>query len=381
MSAKRRKFSPEFKTKAVLELLESGKTINEIASKYNIIPKSLIMWKKEFLDNASVVFEESVPSKKYKEELKEKDEKIELLQKTLGRTIVERDWLSKKVKSSGLTDLSLVTPGLAIISLTRQCELLGINRTSVYYEKTIKQPDKAVLDRIDEIFTDHPYYGYRRISAALDLDGHEVNPKKALKYMKILGIQALYPRKKRFTTIPDSMHRKYPYLLKNMAVTRPNQVWASDISYIRLKNGFAYLCAVIDLYTRSILSWRLSPVMDERLTLSVLNDALSSCGRPEIFNSDQGSQYTAQGFINTLAAHGISISMDSCGRAYDNIIMERFWRTVKHENVYPSGYLNINDARAGINEYMHKYNNARLHSALNYKPPMSVYNEYFRKAA
>lgn len=209
MSAKRGKFSPEFKTKAVLKLLESGKTINEIASKYNIIPKSLIMWKKEFLDNASVVFEESVPSKKYNEELKEKEEKIELLQKTLGRTIVERDWLSKKVKSSGLTDISLVTPGLAIISLTRQCELLGINRTSLYYEKTIKQLDKAVLDRIDEIFTDHPYYGYRRLYYSLLFDDFTVNPKMVLKYMRILGIQALYPRKKRFTTVPDSMHKKH----------------------------------------------------------------------------------------------------------------------------------------------------------------------------
>ncbi len=209
MSAKRRKFSPEFKTKAVLELLESGKTINEIASKYNIIPKSLIMWKKEFLDNASVVFEESVPSKKYNEELNEKEEKIELLQKTLGRTIVERDWLSKKVKSSGLTDISLVTPGLAIISLTRQCELLGINRTSLYYEKTIKQLDKAVLDCIDEIFTDHPYYGYRRLYYSLLFDDFTVNPKMVLKYMRILGIQALYPRKKRFTTVPDSVHKKH----------------------------------------------------------------------------------------------------------------------------------------------------------------------------
>ena len=151
--------------------------------------------------------------------------------------------------------------------------------------------------------------------------------------------------------------------------------------YIRLNNGFAYLCAVIDLYTRSILSWRLSPVMEERLTLSVIEDALSFYGGQEIFNSDQGSQYTAQGFVNMLVDHGISISMDSKGRAYDNIIMERFWRTVKHENVYPSGYININEAMAGINEYMHKYNNSRLHSALNYKPPMSAYNEYFRKAA
>ena len=288
MGKNRRNFSPEFKTKLVIELLESGKTLNEIASKYDVLPKSLITWKKQFLENASIVFEESVSSKKYKEELKEKEEKIENLEKTLGRTVMERDWLQKKVGSSGLIEkLSLVNPELPI-SITRQCELLEINRTTVYYERAAKEINNAILNRIDEIYTDHPYYGYRRLHASLLMEGVDTNPKEILRYMRMLNIQALYPKKKRFTTFPDSAHKKYPYLLKNMDITRPNQVWASDITYVRLNNGFAYLCAVIDLYTRSILSWRLSPVMDERLTLSVLNDALSSYGRPEIFNSDQG---------------------------------------------------------------------------------------------
>ena len=381
MSKNRRNFSPEFKTKLVIELLESGKTLNEIASKYDVLPKSLITWKKQFLENASIVFEESVPSKKYKEELKEKEEKIENLEKTLGRTVMERDWLQKKVGSSGLIEkLSLVNPELPL-SITRQCELLEINRTTVYYERAAKEINNAILNRIDEIYTDHPYYGYRRLYASLLMEGVDTNPKEILRYMRMLNIQALYPKKKRFTTFPDSAHKKYPYLLKNMDITKPNQVWASDITYVRLNNGFAYLCAVIDLYTRSILSWRLSPVMDERLTLSVLNDALFSYGKPEIFNSDQGSQYTAQGFINTLIKHKISISMDSKGRAYDNIIIERFWRTIKYENIYPSAYAGIKEARAGIDAYMHKYNNVRLHSSLKYKPPLSVYKGYFKEAA
>ena len=215
--------------------------------------------------------------------------------------------------------------------------------------------------------------------------------------MGVLGIKTLYPKKKKNTSIADGSHKKYPYLLKDLEIIRPNQVWASDITYIRLSSGFAYLCAVIDLYTRSILAWRLSFTMDENLTLSVLNisssasfekhafsageDALLMYGKPEIFNSDQGSQYTAQGFINTLVKHNISISMDSKGRAIDNVFMERFWRTIKYENIYPSGYETLKNARAGIEKYIHKYNNDRLHSALNYSMPMKVYRQYFQMAA
>jgi putative transposase len=234
---------------------------------------------------------------------------------------------------------------------------------------------------MDEIYTLFPYYGYRRLYHTLIQEGKTANPKQILNYMRILGIKALYPPKKRNTSIPDANHAKYPYLLKGLKVDRPNQVWASDITYIRLNNGFVYLCAIIDLYTRSILSWKLSFAMDESLTTSVLNEALSIYGKPEIFNSDQGSQYTAQGFIDILVQNKISISMDSKGRAIDNIFIERFWRTIKYDNIYPSGYETLKDARAGIGAFMYKYNNHRLHSSLGYKSPLKVYNEYFEKAA
>lgn len=380
MSQTHRKFSAEFKSKVVLELLESGSTVSEIASKYKLLPNSIIAWKKQFLSNAASVFEDAT-SKKLKSELKEKEEKIESLEKTLGRTVMERDWLQKKVASLGLIEkLSLVDPKLAL-PITRQCQILEINRTTAYYERRIKTLDMLMLNRIDEIYTDFPYYGHRRIFHVLNLEGYDANPKKVLKYMKILNIQALYPIKKRNTSIPDCAHKKYPYLLRSMEITKPNHAWASDISYIRLKNGFAYLCAIIDLHTRSILSWRLSNTMDERLTASVLNDALSVYGKPSVFNSDQGSQYTAKSFIDILVRNGVSISMDSKGRAYDNIIMERFWRTVKYENVYPSGYETIAEANTGISAYIRKYNNERLHSSLDYKAPLTVYNDYFKKAA
>ena len=365
----------------ILELLESGSTLNEIASKYKILPKSLIAWKKQFFENASSLFENTVSTKKYKDELKEKEEKIENLEKTLGRTIMERDWLQKKVGSLGLIDkLSLVKPELPI-SITRQCSLLNINRTTIYYEHSEKQLDRIILNRMDEIFTLFPYYGYRRLYHTLIQEGKTANPKQILNYMRILEIKALYPKKKRNTSIANANHAKYPYLLKGLKVDRPNQVWSSDITYIRLNNGFAYLCAVIDLYTRSILSWKLSTVMDERLTVSVLNEALSVYGRPEIFNSDQGSQYTAAGFIDILVKNKISISMDSKGRAIDNIFIERFWRTIKWDDIYPSGYETLKEARAGIGAFMHKYNNHRLHQSLGYKAPLKVYREYFEKAA
>ena len=381
MSQIHRKFTPDFKSKVVLELLESGSTLNEIASKYKILPKSLITWKKQFFDNASSVFETTVSTKKYKDEIKEKEEKIENLEKTLGRTIMERDWLQKKVGSLGLINkISLVEPELPI-SLTRQCSLLNINRTTIYYEHSEKKLDRIILNLMDEIYTDSPYYGYRRIHQVLIQEGKTANPKQILNYMRILGIKALYPPKKRNTSIPDVNHAKYPYLLKGIKVTQPNHVWASDITYISLNNGFAYLCAIIDLYTRSILSWKLSFAMDESLTVSVLNDALSVYGKPEIFNSDQGSQYTAAGFIDILVKNKISISMDSKGRAMDNIFIERFWRTIKYDDIYPSSYGTLKEARAGIGAFMHKYNNHRLHSSLGYKPPLSVYKEYFEKAA
>ena len=381
MSQIHRKFTPEFKSKVVLELLETGKSVNEIASKYNLLPKSLTTWKKQFFENASSAFEDSVSTKKYKDEIKEKEEKIEQLEKTLGRTVMERDWLQKKVGSLGLINkISLVEPELPI-SITRQCSLLNVNRTTIYYEHSEKKLDRIILNRMDEIYTDSPYYGYRRIHQVLIQEGKVANPKQILAYMRVLGIQALYPKKKRNTSIADANHEKYPYLLKGLKITKPNQVWASDITYIRLNSGFVYLCAIIDLYTRSILSWKLSFAMDESLTVSVLNEALSNYGKPEIFNSDQGSQYTAQGFINTLVKHNVSISMDSKGRAIDNIFIERFWRTIKYDNVYPSGYETLKDARAGIGAFMYKYNNHRLHSSLGYKPPLKVYNEYFEKAA
>jgi len=229
------------------------------------------------------------------------------------------------------------------------------------------------MNSIDEIYTSHPYYGYRRMYHTLKQRGYLIGKKGVYKLMHIMNIQGLHPKRKINTSIPNKISEKYPYLLKGINITRPNQVWASDISYIRLKNGFSYLCAVIDLHTRAIVSHRLSNTMDDNLVASTIEDALLRYGKPEIFNSDQGSQYASNKVINLLKKHHISISMDAKGRCFDNIIMERFLRSLKQENVYPKGYETIRQARKGIYEYIEIYNNQRLHSSIGYIPPMKLY--------
>jgi len=286
---------------------------------------------------------------------------------------LEEAWLKSKLKKP---------------SLARQCEMLKINRTSLYYTKSkrlIHSIDNnyaiEIMNSIDEIYTSHPYYGYRRMYHAIKQKGYSIGEKGVYKLMKIMNIQGLHPRKKINTSVPNKISKKYPYLLKETDITRPNQVWASDISYIRLKNGFAYLCAIIDLHTRAIISHKLSNTMDDNLVISTIEDALLRYKKPEIFNSDQGSQYTSNKVINLLKKHNISISMDAKGRCFDNIIMERFWRTLKQENVYPKGYETIRQARKGIYEYIETYNNQRLHSSIGYMQPIELYRRKIGEVA
>ncbi len=384
MAKKRKQFTSEFKTKVVLELLEGNATINELASKYGILPRSIHSWKKQFLENASLAFESAIPAKKYKEEIREKDRKIEELYKALGKTQIERDWVLKKLRSLGLKiRKSLVESKLKKLPITRQCELLNMGRSYIYYKPKpkISDYDIHIMNRIDEIYTIHPYYGYRRMFHSLKQEGFLLSMKKTAKLMKIMNLKALYPKVRKInTSIPENNSKKYPYLLKGIKIERPNQVWASDITYIRLAKGFAYLCAVIDLYSRAILSYKLSPVMDDELVAKTIENAIDKHKTtPEIFNSDQGSQYTSKKTIDILKKHNISISMDAKGRCYDNIIMERFWRSLKQENIYPSRYKTITEARVGIDEYINTYNTKRLHSSIGYMPPLKFYNQEIKE--
>ena len=382
MSRKRTTYSAEFKAKAVLEILEGEKTLNEIATKYELLPKNLQNWKKQFVDNAFLAFDKSTVAKEYKEEIEKLKKAKDATSKKLGEVIVERDFVVEKLKSlvSSSTRAKATDTKLKL-SLNTQLRLLSASKTAHYYEQVIpfsSDEDIKLLNMIDIIHTKHPYYGTRRVHKLLQRLGFHAGRKLIKSAFEFMGIRALYPKVK--TTLANKEHKKYPYLLKKfknnnnqVIVDTPNQVWSTDITYIKLEKGFVYLAAIIDWNTKKILSWKLSNTMDVSLTTSVLLDALSRYPKPEILNTDQGSQYTAKEHIDILVKNDISISMDAKGRSIDNIVIERFWRTLKYENVYPSSYTNIKEARVGIGEYIDIYNKERLHSALDYLTPDEAY--------
>jgi len=260
------------------------------------------------------------------------------------------------------------------LALIRQCALTGVARSTVYAPQLTTEPDKqelALLALIDAEYTRHPFYGSRKIKQYLRGLGHKINRKRVQRLMGILGLAGMAPWPN--TSRRHPQHKVYPYLLRGVLVTRPNQVWSTDITYIRLPRGFVYLVAVIDWYSRKVLSWRLSNTMDSGFCVDCLEQALQTYGAPEIFNTDQGSQFTSEAFTGVLKSHGISISMDGRGRALDNIFVERLWRSVKHEDVYLKGYATMPDLLLGLTEYFVFYNTERTHQSLGYDTPDQVY--------
>lgn len=262
----------------------------------------------------------------------------------------------------------------AEISVTEQCKLLDLNRSSVYYQPApaFSEEGLKILDKMDEIFTDKPFYGYRRVYLDLVNEGYKVGRDRVLKYMRVLGLETFYPRKRK-TTIPAKGHKIYPYLLKGLDICRPNQVWAVDITYIRMSKGFCYLVAIIDWYSRRILSYRISNSLDTAFCIDALREALYKFGTPEIFNSDQGCQFTSKDFTDILKSCGVQISMDSKGRAIDNVIIERFFRSLKYEDIYWREYKSIPELKEGVFNYMNFYNYKRPHSSLENRMPVEVY--------
>jgi putative transposase len=261
----------------------------------------------------------------------------------------------------------------AVLSIRRQCSLLSLARSGVYRSKRAANDDAdlVLMRRIDELFTKWPFYGSRRMTVTLRAEGWALNRKRVQRLMRQMGIVALGP--KPGTSKPAPGHKVFPYLLREMRVDRPNQVWASDITYIPIGHGFLYLVAIIDWASRAVLAWRLSNTMDVSFCVSALEEALARFGKPEIFNTDQGSQFTSTAFTGTLEAAGIRISMDGRGRWMDNVFIERLWRSLKHEEVYLKHYTDGREARAGIAKWMAFYNTERRHQALGYRTPMTVY--------
>ncbi len=265
----------------------------------------------------------------------------------------------------------MINSGYTDIPVSKQCELLGISTSGYYYQPAGETSLHLQLMRfIDEQYTKTPFYGIDKMTACLRNHGFDVNPKRIRRLMRKMGLYAIYPQKK--LSISSSEHKKYPYLLKNLSIEHSDQVWCADITYIRMSQGFMYLIAIMDWYSRYVLSWKLSNTLDVIFCLEALETAFS-VSQPEIFNTDQGVQFTSCEFTGKLESNGIKISMDGKGRVFDNIFIERLWRSVKYEEVYLHNYESIRDVTEGLSRYFQLYNTERLHKSLGYRTPHEIY--------
>lgn len=270
--------------------------------------------------------------------------------------------------------------GVQGLSVSQQCRLVGVSRSSHYYHHRGETEENLnLMRRIDELFTDEPTWGSRMMRDRLRLEGYTVNRKRIQRLMRVMGLEVLYP--KRVTTRPAVGATVYPYLLRDHVISKANQVWCADISYIRLSHGFVFLVAVLDWYTRKVLSWRLSITADQHFAIDAVEEARRRYGDPEIFNTDQGCQFTCARFVGPLKEAGVKISMNGKGRALDNVVVERFWRSLKYEEVYLKDYIDLPEARRQIGCYIERYNVFRPHSSIGGKTPDSLYEECRKKVA
>jgi putative transposase len=264
----------------------------------------------------------------------------------------------------------------AKLPITQQCKMLGLSRSGVYYKPVpINPKDLELMRQIDEIHLSFPFYGSRNIRDELWIHGYDVGRDRVRRLMRLMGVEALYSKPKTSKAHPG--HKKYPYLLRGLSITRPNQVWAADITYIPMPKGFCYLLAIIDWASRMVLSWRLSNTLDSSFCVEALEEAISIYGCPEIFNTDQGSQFTSEEFTKSLSTRGISISMDGKGRWRDNVFIERLWRSVKYEDIYLKSYGSMKEVKRGLTKYFRFYNQKRWHQNFDRRTPAMVYFNTF----
>ncbi|HHC6670858.1 TPA: IS3 family transposase [Vibrio parahaemolyticus] len=374
MTRKRRNHSPEFKAKVALAAAKGDKTVAELAQKYNLHANQISTWKKELLENAAMIFaSESQLSK-------DNSEEVDKLHAKIGQLTMENGFFGQSARSLDRAQRKLSLVKSTSLPIKRQCELLNIARSTAYYHPIGLSVEEIELRRIiDKIHLQYPFMGSRRVRTELAKKGHNVNRKRVIRLMRDMGIGAIYPKPK--TTLANKAHKVYPYLLRNVEVTYPNQAWAIDITYIPMAKGFLYLVAIIDWYSRKVLSWRLSNTMDTSFCIEALEEALKHYGPPDIFNSDQGSQFTSSEFTQKLTDHGVRISMDGKGRWVDNVFIERLWRSLKYEEVYLKAYTTPREAELEIGNYMVFYNEERNHQGLNDLTPDEAYFGRQRYAA
>ena len=374
MSRSRRNFSAEFKTNLVLQLLKGEKELNVLAVENDIQPNLLRNWKKEFLANASLAFDNKREDNLREKLAEERKEKAEYAKK-VGQLTMQVDWLKKNLKklSDLTTRVNLVRNLLTTkeLSVSVGARLLDINRTSIYYKGApISDEELACKEIMDHLHTDNPTWGARQMSAQLKTRGYQVGRRKARRYMNEMDIYPIYPKMNLSKRMQQA--KVCPYLLRNAVIDKPNQAWSIDITYIPIKRGFLYLTAVIDWYSRCIVGWEVDDTLDTRMVISALKKAFK-VAKPQILNSDQGCQFTSQQYIDFVKKNGIRQSMDGKSRWADNIMIERWFRSFKYEEAYLTQYNNIREARAAIRQYIHTYNFERRHSALDYQTPAECY--------
>ena len=374
MSNKRKVYSAEFKTKVVLEVLRDTQTITELSVKYNVTPKNIHNWKVTFLANAELAMDPSKSVVRYKKDSADLQSQLDEYAKKVGQLTLERDFLEGKLRSLELSDRREMIDSEHSLSVSKQSSLLNVPRSSLYYKPVVNDSKDKIKARILVIHNEIPCYGYIKAQKQLIEDGYSVCENTVMKYRKELGVKAILAVKKPNLSEPNKEHAIYSYKLKGLSILFSNHVWSTDITYIKTNSGTVYLAAIIDWYSKAVLSWDISNTMDSSLVMRVLNEAIENYGIPEIFNTDQGSQYTSNIHTQTLTDYGVTISMDGKGRATDNICIERFWRSAKCERIYLNQYKGISDLRNDVANYIDFYNNKRFHESLNYRKPMDVYH-------
>jgi putative transposase len=366
MSTQRKQYSTEFKARVALEALKGLKTVNELARTYGVHPTQIAHWKHRLQKAMPEIFS----ARRAKRESEHEAFQAQLYQQ-IGHLKVELDWVKKKLVLPPESKRELIEPAHPQISIARQCALVGLPRSTYYSHTQGESTENLTLMRLlDQQYTDTPYDGIRRMTAWWRSQGYHVNHKRVARLMQTMGIEAIYPKPRLSQTHP--MHRVSPYLLRGVPIIRVNQVWSTDITYIRLHGGFMYLVAVMDWCSRYGLSWAVSMTMDVGFCLEALAQALG-VARPEIFHSDQGAQFTSLDFTGRLASVGIQSSMDGRGRALDNVFIERRWRTRKYEEVYGKDDDTPAEAIQGLAQFFVRYNEWRQHQALGYRTPAAVY--------
>ncbi|WP_165130585.1 IS3 family transposase [Affinirhizobium rhizoryzae] len=363
----RRNHSPAFKAKVALAAIRGEQTLVELSQQFDVHANQIKQWKDQLLEGATGVFGDET-----KAEPAGPTVDVKTLYAKIGELTLENGFFIRCARQGGIAGRKEMIDREHKLSVVRQAKLLGFSRGSVYYSpRPMPDGDLALMRRIDELHLDYPFAGSRMLQSLLRGEGLKTGRLHIATLMKKMGIEAIYRRPN--TSKPAPGHKIYPYLLRKLAVTRPNQVWAMDLTYIPMARGFVYLCAVVDWFSRRVLSWRLSITMEAAFCIEAVEEALVRYGKPGIFNTDQGSQFTSVDFTAVLKKAEIAISMDGKGAWRDNVFVERLWRSIKYEEVYLHAYKTVAEARVGIGRYLTFYNSRRPHSSLDRQTPDQAY--------